>query len=470
MILARALTKADFGVAAAFSLITTLLEMSDKLGMARFVVRDKEGDDETFVNAAHLVHFGAGILSAFAIVLCAHPLSRLFGIPDHSWAVSLLGVVPLLRGLEHLDVRRFERQLRFAPSLLVEALPQMVMTATAWPMVLWLGDYRAVLVLLLAKAVITCVGSHVVAERRYAWAYHEQVIRRMLWFGWPLLVNGFLMFGVLQGDQFLIAASYTMSNLAPYAAAATLSMAPTFFFGRVFNTLMLPLLAAVQDDADVFRKRYRSVLAVVTVFAVLGSVALISGGEAIMQAVYGSKYAGAGVLLGWLAAANAFRNLRIAPALAAIAKGDSQNQMIANLWRIVALAPAAGVAWVRGPLWAIACVGLLGEALACTVSFLRLKKRDQIPLIMNVRPAAAVLAAVAVSGVLASLGSHHLAVLPALAFAAAAAAAGAGMAIFLVPELRGETVMLRNLLHMTQAKRAEREGLVATSKPPLTAK
>jgi O-antigen/teichoic acid export membrane protein len=337
-------------------------------------------------------------------------------------------------------------------------------------MVLWLGDYRAVLILLVAKAFITCVGSHVVAERRYAWAFHDLYIRRMLWFGWPLLVNGFLMFGVLQGDQFLIAAWYTMSDLAPYAAAATLSMAPTFFFGRVFNTLMLPILAAVQDDADMFRKRYRSVLAVVTVFAVLGSIAIISGGEAIMRAVYGSKYAGAGALLGWLAAANAFRNLRIAPALAAIAKGDSQNQMISNLWRIVALAPAAWVASVRGPLWAIACMGLIGEALACGVSFVRLKKRDKVPLMVNVRPAATVLAAVAFSGVLASLGSHHLAVLPALAFAVVAAAAGAGMVIFLVPELRGEAALLRGFLPMTRARRADGEGFAAASKASLTVK
>jgi hypothetical protein len=100
----------------------------------------------------------------------------------------------------------------------------------------------------------------------------------------------------------------------------------------------------------------------------------------------------------------------------------------------------------------------------------RLKKRDKVPLMVNVRPAATVLAAVAFSGVLASLGSHHLAVLPALAFAVVAAAAGAGMVIFLVPELRGEAALLRGFLPMTRARRADGEGFAAASKASLTVK
>ena len=438
MILARMLTKADFGVAATFALIMTLLEMSDKLGMARFVVRDKEGDEPEFLAAAHLVHFVAAALSAILIVACAGPLSVLFGIPDQRWAIVLLALAPLFRGLEHLDIRRFERDLRFAPSLLVEAIPQVVITLAAWPVVSWLKDYRAVLVLLLAKGFVSCVGSHVLAEQPYRWRLHRLYILRMLRFGWPLIVNGFLMFGVLQGDHFLIAALYTMTDLAPYAAAAALTMAPTFFFGRVFNSLMLPIVAGVQADPVALARRYRQVLSVVTVFAVVCCVAMILGGEAFMRLVYGSKYAGSGVLLAWLAAANAFRNIRIAPAVAAIAKGDSQNQMISNLFRVIALIPAAAAAFTQQPLWSIACTGLVGEALACWISFLRLRRRDSVPLSNSLVPASWVLLAVATSGVLVLLGFHQLPPTFSVLLAAFGACIGAAATIAALPELRNE--------------------------------
>jgi O-antigen/teichoic acid export membrane protein len=467
MILARMLTKADFGIATTLALIITLLEMSSKMGMGWFVVRAKEGNEPEFMAAAHLVHFVVAALSTILIAAFATPLSNLFGIPSQRWAILLLAVAPLFRGFEHLDVRRFERDLRFAPSLLVEALPQAVITVAAWPVVLWLGDYRAVLVLLLTKGLVSCVGSHLLAEQPYRWQIHRVYIRRMFRFGWPLVVNGFLMFGVLQGDHFMIAALYTVTDLAPYAAAAALTMAPTFFFGRVFNSLMLPLVSEVQGDPVALTRRYRQVLSVVTVFAVVCGVAMILGGEAFMRLVYGSKYAGAGALLAWLAAANAFRNVRIAPAVAAIAKGDSQNQMISNLFRVTALIPAAAVALAQQPLWLIACTGLFGEALACWISFLRLRQRDSVPLSSSLVPASGVLLAVATSGALVLLGFYRLPPMFSVLLAVSGACIAAVATIAALPELRNETGTLyahwrlagwrgcvKDLLQATPAKTA----------------
>jgi O-antigen/teichoic acid export membrane protein len=408
MILARMLTKADFGIAATFSLIITLLEMSDKVGMARFVVRDKDGHAADFISAAHLVHFAVAVLGAVSIALCATPLSSLFGVPDQWAAFLVLSLIPLCRGLEHLDPRRFERDLKFVPSLLVEAIPQVALTLAAWPITAWFGDYRAVLALLLTKGLVSCVASHLVAENRYRWRVHRQYLMRMVRFGWPLLFNGFLMFGVLQGDQFLIAARYSVIDLAPYAAAAGLTMAPTFFFARVFNSVMLPILAAVQDDPSAFRGRYEKVLAAVTVFAVASGFGMILAAEALMRLTYGEQYAGSGVLLGWLVAANTLRTVRIAPALAAIAKGDSKNQMLSNLWRIIALAPAAAIAYAQGPLWSIAAAGLIGEGFACWSSCARLQRRDGVPLFTSLLPTGWALTSVAIAGLLVFSGFYEL--------------------------------------------------------------
>jgi O-antigen/teichoic acid export membrane protein len=440
MILARMLTKADFGIAATFALVVSLLEMSDKLGMARFVVRDKEANEPDFIAAAHLVHLAVAAVSSIVIVACAVPLSTLFGISEHRRAVLFLAFVPLCRGFEHLDVRRFERSLRFAPSLLVEAVPQLVITAAAWPVAHWLGDYRAVLVLLLTKGLISCSVSHGLAEQPYRWRLHGPYIRRMLKFGWPLVVNGFLTFGVFQGDQFLIAARYTITDLAPYAAAAALTMAPSFFFGRVFNSLMLPVLADVQDNSTALTRRYKQVLALTTVFAVVCALTMILGAESLMRLVYGTAYSGAGLLLAWLAAANAFRNLRLAPALAAMAKGDTQNQMISNGWRVTALLPAAVLAMVHAPIWLIATTGLFGEAVACWSSFVRLRRQDGFPLSVSLIAAGWVLMAVLSAGSLVVFGFHRLPTSFCAVFLIVAVSAGLFGTLWRSPELRGTLI------------------------------
>lgn len=442
MILARMLTKADFGIAATFSLIITLLEFSAKLGVGQFVIRDKDGGKSDFIEAAHLVQFAVALFSAAVIAGCAGPLSLLFGIPGQRWAIMALALAPMFRSVEHLDIRRYERDLRFGPALLVEAFPQLAITLAAWPVASWLGDYRAVLVLMLAKGLLSCTGSHLLAEQPYRWRVDLVDIGRILRFGWPLIVNGFLMFGVLHGDQFLVATYYTMADLGTYAAAAALNMAPAYFFARVFNSVMLPLLADVQDDPAAFARRYRQVLVVVTLFAVVCALGTILGAEALMRLAYGAKYRDAGALLACLGAANAFRNLRIAPALAAIARGDSQNQMFSSWWRVTALIPGAALAWAQQPLWTIAGIGLLGEGLACWVSFVRLRRRDAIPLSDGLRSAGWIGLAVGTSGIAASLGLYHLPTAFGVLMGALGAGAGAAVMFAALPELRSEGLKL----------------------------
>jgi len=442
MILARLLSKTDFGIAATLGLVLTLMEFTAKIGIGRIVVQDKEGNEPEFIASTHLFQASAAGISTMLIVAGSPLLAKSFGIPNYTWAFMLLALVAVFRGLEHADVRRYERELRFKPSVLVEVIPQLVITLAAWPVAIWLGDFRAVLVLLLVKSALSCVLSHLLAERPYCWAWHQEQIARMLRFGWPLLVTGFLMFGVTQGDQFLVATFYAMSDLAPYAAAATLAYAPSFLFGGILSSILLPLLSRVQDDLSLLRRRYSQVVALVTLVSAVTSVGMIIAGEALMQLAYGSKYTGSGIILAWLTAAVAFRNLRIAPAIAALARADSQNQMISNTWRVLALAPMLIMAFRHQPIWMLACCGLVGEVFACWFSIARLQRRDGVPVGVTLWPAIWLLALVIAGGGLAWSGAHALSRFGGLVLGTVCALVAGISTAALLPELRREALAI----------------------------
>ncbi|MGA4578911.1 oligosaccharide flippase family protein [Limisphaera sp. VF-2] len=437
MILARLLSKADFGMAAVFGMVMSLLEFTAKLGVGRFLIRDKEGDDPTFVATGHTVQAVAAAISAACILAFAPLLARWFGIAEHAWALMILAGIVLLRGLQHLDVQRFERHLRFGPSAAVEAVPQLIITLAAWPLAVWLRDYRAVLILLVAKALLSFVLSHWLAEQEYRLTWKPEYGHRMLQFGWPLLLTGFLMFGIMQGDQFLVATFYSMSDLAPYAAAVTLVMAPQFVWGRVFNSVAFPLVARVQDNPTMFALRYRQVLGVMTLYATVSTAALMTGAEALMRCVYGPKYIGAGLLMAWLAAVAAFRALRMAVAVANLAKGDSQSQLLSNLGRASSLLPAFWLASQGQPLWTVAACGLLGELVATGICVWRLRS------LYGLAPGLSLGAVVGTAGLAAACGwlGHQVATWPSWAALglAALAAFGSGIAtVALRRELRAE--------------------------------
>lgn len=201
IILARMLTKADFGVAATFAMVIALLEMASKLAIGTLVVQAKEGDKPEFLSTGHFAQFAAGLVSALCICVAAAPLAVLFHVPDAVGALRLLALLPLFKGLEHLNVRRMVREMNFVPSAAVEVIPQLLVMLAAWPLAAWLKDYRAMLVLLIAKGGLSCLITHMWAKRRYHWAAVRQHLKVIVDFGWPLLINAFLMFGIFQGDR-----------------------------------------------------------------------------------------------------------------------------------------------------------------------------------------------------------------------------------------------------------------------------
>lgn len=408
MILARMLTKADFGIAAVCSVIISLLEFTGKMGVARAIVQDKRGEDIQFLASAHFVQFTAGLVSSILIFALATPLAAFFGLHGLTWLIRALALMPLMNGACHLDNARYTRELAFWPNVICETVPQMIMTIAAWPMAHWLGDYRAVLALTFAKGIMTCTLTHIVASTPYRWRTDRSDLQTIFKFTWPLLLNGFLIFGIQQGDQAVVGRYYSMSDLGVYAAAASL----TFGIGVIFNTmlgqLLIPLLAKKQDDPQAFGTLYRRAIQLVAALSSTYALVLIIAGEALMVLIFGKKFAGGGTILAWMAGANAFRMLRIAPTMAALAKADSKNMLYCNLLRGVGFIPAFAAAWSGYPLWMVAGSGLVGESLAFFGSFSLLQRRDKVPHRWSMVPAAMSAAAIMLAGVGVFFGMHHL--------------------------------------------------------------
>jgi O-antigen/teichoic acid export membrane protein len=353
---------------------------------------------------------------ASMIFLVGRPIANLFGEPQARWAFELLALVPLVRGLFHLDTARLQREMNFRPAVIVDVGSQLLATAAAVPLAVWLRDYTAMLWVLILQAASATVISHIVAERAYGWSWEKSYARRIISFGWPLLINGMLLFVILDGDRVIIGSAHklfahsglTLSDLGVWSVAFALTMAPTFFIANVSNSLFLPPLSRVQHERGEFERRHSEFAQSVALVGVTVSVPLIVAGGPLVVAIYGGRYVEAGTFTGWLAAMWALRMVRQAPTIAAMALGDTRNAMWSNVARTVALAGVlVSAATGRGVVW-IAISGLIGEVLALAVCLWRLDLRHAIPASICVRPFAALAAGMLAAGLVSWGGIAHL--------------------------------------------------------------
>jgi len=395
IIIARLISPADFGIASMFAISLSLVEMISSLAAEKLIIQASEGDSERFQSTIQCLQFFRGCVIGLVLFSIAGPLARLFGVEDARWAFRWLGFIPFIRGLIHQDMTRLQRHMKFGPSILVEVGVSVVVTIAAFPLGKWFGDYSAMLWIIVAQAGIGVLGSHIVAERRYRWALDKGIISQVLTFGWPLLINGLLMFGILQGDRFMIGAAsrlfgreiYSLGDLGVYSVAFSLAFAPTVLITSISTPLFLPLLSRVQDSERSFERRYYFVCQTIALAGGLFSIPFIISGEWIIRVIYGSKYANAGSVIAWLAAMQALRIIRTGPTLAAMAKGDTKNAMYSNVVRSVAFVGVVMTAAFGGSLSLIAASGFMGEVLAMGFCVGRLQRVHRIPMMVCLKPA-----------------------------------------------------------------------------------
>jgi O-antigen/teichoic acid export membrane protein len=387
IILARLISPADFGIAATLGITIQVIEMLSNVSGDMLLIQAKDGDDEGLQGTAQALRAGRGLGSGLIIFLLASPAAKLFGVPDATWAFRCLGLIPVLRGLLHLDTCRLQRHLRFAPAMLTDVGANWCATLVTIPIAFWMRNYVAMLWALLIQASAATIVSHFLAERRYRWSWDRTWWTRIVAFGWPLTINGVLMFGIFEGDRVVIGSTgrlfhttgYTMADLGVYSAAFALTMAPTMFIANIASSLLLPLLATAQDRRPEFLDRYTTCWQAVSLAAALVSISFITCGGTIQGAVYGPKYAMAGTLIAWLGMMWAMRIVRVAPTLAAMALGDSKNAMLSNGVRTLSIVGMLAAGASGAPLWWVAISGFGGEVLAVLVSVWRLDRRNEVP-------------------------------------------------------------------------------------------
>lgn len=389
-IVAHLVSRSDVGLGSIFIATITLFEMISNVRPDAMLIQARDGNDSRLQSSAQALEVVRGSCMAIAVFLCASPIAEMFAVPQATWAFRWLALVPLLSGLQHMDPRRLQRDLKYGPEVRVVVGSQVVATVAAWPLASWLGDYSAILYVVLLRASTQCLLTHLSAIRVYRWGFDLQALKRIFSFGWPLLANGLLMFGILQGDRMLIGwkqTHFTLADLGLYSMAWSLTAVASVLVGRVVNPILLPLFARSAESGAELDTSYRLSCQMLAVFGTASAIFFTLLGGPLMAVIYGHEYGQASTFIAWLAAMQAVRILRQAPIQASISQADTRNPLFANLARSLSLVAATAAALSGAPLAGIAACGCAGETLALLTSTLRLSRLSNVSAGICLRPA-----------------------------------------------------------------------------------
>ncbi len=447
VILARLLDKTEFGIAATFSLVASLLEMLSDTGADRQIVQASDGNRPRMQATLHLMQSVRGIGLGLLMFGVAGPLASLANAPQSLWAFQLLALAPVLSGLKHLDYARVQRKLKFMPSVHVALAGQLLATAIAVPLAWYTRHHTAMLWAVLGQMVGMSLASFLVARRPFRFAWDKEILKRALKFSLPLMGSGILLAAIFHGDRLFVMAAYAPEELADYTVALQIATVPALVATKVVASLSLPILASVVKDEQAFNRRYKAVIQGVGGMCVAYAAGLLLAGPAVLW-IFGSEYLSALALLGVVTVRAAIRMLRVAPNQAAMSAGDTINMLVCNIVRVAFVAPAALFAYEQWPIIWIALIGLAGEVAAMVTAAAMMRWSLKKPLALTLAPTLEVFALLALAAAPLLVPGRSIWL---TALSAVASVAALGIGLYLVDTRLNFGIARRLRLHRATA-------------------
>jgi O-antigen/teichoic acid export membrane protein len=379
IIIARLISVEDFGIASTFAVTMALIEMMTYIGAHQMIVQDRDGNDPAMQAGLQGFQVLRGVFAGLAMLLIAGPYARFLGIPEVIWAYQMIALIPVMNGFTHFDLHRLKRRMRFGPQIMASTVPAAVSVVAAWPLAAVFGDYRVMLYAILLQQAVIVLVSHLVAERPYALSFRRDLFSRVLGFGWPLLINNALLFAVMNGEKLIVGRELGMAALAIFSLAFSFTQTPTSVLGGSAQSFFLPQLSAAQDRPRLFGRLAQATLQSSLLIGISVAVGMSLVGPPLVSLLFGDKYNALLPILVWLAIVQAGRVFKAGPAVVAMARGQTGNAMMANMFRVVSLPLSWYLALETGSLLSVIFVAIGAEAAGYMAALLLVWRRSGLP-------------------------------------------------------------------------------------------
>lgn len=365
VIFARLALPVDFGIAILFAVVALTIEMIAGLAIDKFIVQNRDGDRPELQQTIHLLTALRGFVFALLLFILAPFIAETLNVPDAVGSFRWLAILPIMSGLIHSDIYRFQRNSRQVPYMIsVEMLPQLISVGLIYPLFLFFENYNAMLVALIISHFSKLCFTHLFAQRPYHWLFSIDHMVTLLRFSWPIMLTALPLYAIFQGDKILVASLVSTEALAVYSAAFTLSMIAANTGTRIMTLMYLPILARLRDDHSVFSENYRLCNQLSTLLATLFSFGFIVFGGVAVALAFGPNYEGYFQLAALCGIMWGVRMLSIAPTVALLAIGNSRATLLPSVLRACVLIPTYFVLEHTQNLNSIVILGALGEGIA----------------------------------------------------------------------------------------------------------
>ncbi len=292
VVVARLLTPADFGVFALAMLFANIFDYMKDLGVGLALVQ-RRGDWKRFAPTGLTLTVITGVLAGVTLAALAPLGAAVLHQPDLTPLIQVLAIGLVISALGVFPDARLRRDLDFRQRLWPVFLGAMVragltIALAAAGLGVWSLVYGQ-----LVGAAVTTVLYWWVARAPVTFGFDRHEARDLIRFGTSLTAVTLLAYAMFNTDYFFIGMRLGDTQLGLYTLAYRLPELLVLSLCIVISDVLVSALSRLQHSRQVLNEHYLEVTTAAMALTAPISLALAAAAPAVIDTMYGSKYAAA---------------------------------------------------------------------------------------------------------------------------------------------------------------------------------
>ena len=306
LVLARALTPADFGLTALAGTLVLILDAVLEIPLI-LVLTSLKTVTRSHLDTAFTLGFLRGASLTAILLVASWPFALSYGDNRLPALIAAMALGPVARSLYSPGMVQHVREISFRQSFTAELVGRVIASALAILTVYLGGGYWGIVVNNACSSIATTVISYILApyRPRFSLARFSDLSSFLGWFSTAQIFKAISW----QFDRVLLGYYITKSDLGQYTTASDLAIFP---MQSLIGPAMQPLMAAfsrIKEDRERLCSAYLNASRLTMMMAAPTCIGISLTSDLVVDVLLGAKWTETGVYLQWLSAAlllNAF--------------------------------------------------------------------------------------------------------------------------------------------------------------------
>ena len=355
-LLARLLSKEDFGVFAVALAVFLVVSSLAELGMGSAIARSAREPEDIAPTVASISILTGGAIAAL-MAISAPWLAAVLGQPGAAGPIRILSICLFLTGIFAVPgaqlVREFKQDKIFLatiigflvanPLLIVLALHGGGATSFAWSRVV--GQ--------LATGVVFFLST----SKRYLPGWRQAVVGPLLRFGLPLSIANLVNWSLLNADYLLLGRMVDAAQVGTYMIAFNVGSWSTAILGSILNSVVVPVFGRVAENRAELARTLVSATQLVALLALAVGTMTMALSRPLVLTVFGAKWGDSAPVLVVLSIYGMLYAFSLLYTNVLVATGKTLRLLLIQIAWVAVLVPAivfgirhgglVGVAWAH---------------------------------------------------------------------------------------------------------------------------